>query len=99
MEAVRLTGLEARTFEVETKLTFLGIFGIFDPIRDGVPRAIRQCNGAGVDVRMVTGDHKATAIAIAKECGILRPGIDFEDSSGRLAHPFTALTGDEFRTK
>jgi Ca2+ transporting ATPase len=100
MEAVRLTGLEARTFEVETKLTFLGIFGIFDPIRDGVPRAIRQCNGAGVDVRMVTGDHKATAIAIAKECGILRPGKDFDEKAGgKLVHNDIVLEGFEFRAR
>lgn len=95
-----LTGLNAKTFKAETNLVFLGVLGIHDPIREGVPRAIKQCNGAGVDVRMVTGDHKATAIAIAKECGILRRHIDFKDVPGEaLIHQYTVMTGDEFRRK
>ena len=42
-----------------------------DIIRPEVPLAVSSCNFAGVRVRMVTGDNKVTAIAIAKECGIL----------------------------
>jgi len=102
-EAVRLTGQNAKTFKPETNLTLLGICGIHDPIRDGVPKAIQQCNNAGVDVRMVTGDHKATAVAIAKDCGILRDGIDYKsatkDSGDRLMNQFTAMTGEEFRNR
>jgi len=99
-EANKLTGLTSKTYKVELGLTLLGICGIHDPIREGVPEAIGKCNNAGVDVRMVTGDHKATAIAIAKECGILRRGIDFEDNANEtLVHPNTALTGEEFRNK
>lgn len=45
--------------------------GIKDPLRDGIQDAVRQCNEGGVTVRMVTGDNKQTAIAIAKEAGIL----------------------------
>ena len=45
--------------------------GIKDPLRDGIKRAVEICHGAGVRVRMVTGDNKNTAIAIAKEAGIL----------------------------
>jgi len=44
-----------------------------------VPGAVRSCNEAGVRVRMVTGDNKITAIAIAKEAGILREGEENED--------------------
>lgn len=40
--------------------------GIKDPLRDGIKRAVETCHGAGVRVRMVTGDNKNTAIAIAK---------------------------------
>jgi Ca2+ transporting ATPase len=99
-ESERLTGLSAKTFEVETNLTFLGVMGILDPIRTGVPKAIESCNRAGVDVRMVTGDHKATAIAIAKECGILRRKIDFRDTAKEeLIHPYTVMTGDAFRNR
>lgn len=45
--------------------------GIKDPLRDGIQDAVRMCNEGGVRVRMVTGDNKLTAIAIAKEAGIL----------------------------
>ncbi|KAI9820480.1 MAG: hypothetical protein M1826_000917 [Phylliscum demangeonii] len=55
-------------------MVFLGLVGIQDPVRKGVPEAVRQCERAGVVVRMVTGDNVATACAIAKECGILREG-------------------------
>ena len=54
-------------------MTFIGMVGIQDPLRDGVPEAVKQCQTAGVVVRMVTGDNKLTARAIATECGILQP--------------------------
>lgn len=52
-------------------LTCIAIVGIRDVIRDEVPEAIRKCNIAQVNVRMVTGDNITTAEAIAKDCGIL----------------------------
>lgn len=52
-------------------MTFLGVVGIQDPLRPGVPEAVNDCRRAGVVVRMVTGDNVETARAIAKECGIL----------------------------
>jgi magnesium-transporting ATPase (P-type) len=54
--------------------TLVCIAGIKDIIRDEVPAAVALCNEAGVRVRMVTGDNLVTAIAIAKECGILAEG-------------------------
>ena len=54
-------------------MIFLGIVGIQDPLRDGVPEAVRTCQKAGVFVRMVTGDNINTAKAIAEECGIYDP--------------------------
>jgi magnesium-transporting ATPase (P-type) len=51
-------------------LAFLGLVGIIDPVRAEVPEAVARCHSAGVDVRMVTGDHPATALAIARELGI-----------------------------
>lgn len=51
-------------------LTLVGIVGIRDPVRPEVPAAIAQCRRAGVVVRMITGDNKATAVSIAKEVGI-----------------------------
>lgn len=53
--------------------TLIAIVGIKDIIRDEVPKAVVDCNDAGVRVRMVTGDNKVTAIAIALECGIIQP--------------------------
>jgi Ca2+-transporting ATPase len=52
-------------------LVLLGIFGIQDPLRKGVPEAVQACQRAGVIVRMVTGDNISTAKAIAQQCGIL----------------------------
>lgn len=49
----------------------IGILGIKDVIRDEVEEAIRKCQRAGIKVRMVTGDNPITAVAIAKECGII----------------------------
>jgi P-type Ca2+ transporter type 2C len=55
-------------------MIFLGIVGIQDPLRPGVTEAVHTCQGAGVFVRMVTGDNLMTAKAIATECGIFTAG-------------------------
>jgi Ca2+-transporting ATPase len=54
-------------------MVFVGMVGIKDPLRPGVPEAVRTCQKAGVVVRMVTGDNRMTAEAIARDCGILQP--------------------------
>lgn len=60
------------TMNFETDgLTFLGWAALRDPPRDGVKEAIQKCHGAHVRVAMVTGDHHATAKAIAREVGIV----------------------------
>ncbi len=51
-------------------LTLLGLIGLLDPPRAGVVEAIAACHAAGIDVKMITGDHAATAEAIAQELGI-----------------------------
>ncbi len=56
---------------IETDLTFLGMSGMIDPPRIEVKPAIEKCKSAGIKTVMITGDHKITAIAIAKELGIL----------------------------
>eukprot|EP00397_Hematodinium_sp_SG-2012_P001119 GEMP01001120.1.p1 GENE.GEMP01001120.1~~GEMP01001120.1.p1 ORF type:complete len:1165 (+),score=192.32 GEMP01001120.1:54-3548(+) len=94
-EAVRLTGQSADTYQIESNLIFLGLVGIEDPIRPSVPPAIKKCNTAGIDVRMVTGDNLDTAIAIAKQCGIIRPEIDIKNDV--LTNKYVAMTGPEFR--
>lgn len=60
--------------DVFEDMTLLGIVGIQDPLRDGVVQAVKQCEDAGVMVRMVTGDNIVTASAIATQCGILKEG-------------------------
>mmetsp|Transcript_19164 Transcript_19164/g.31364 ORF Transcript_19164/g.31364 Transcript_19164/m.31364 type:complete len:1035 (+) Transcript_19164:346-3450(+) len=55
----------------ETELTCVGLVGIKDPVRPEVPSAVTECRGAGIMVRMVTGDNILTAKHIARECGIL----------------------------
>ncbi len=57
---------------LEQNLTFLGLAGMIDPIRPEVKVAVDQCRSAGVRPVMITGDHKDTAVAIAKELGIIQ---------------------------
>ena len=62
---------KAALFEdVFCDMVLLAVVGIQDPLRDGVSKAVKQCQDAGVKVRMVTGDNVMTASAIATECGI-----------------------------
>ena len=59
---------------IEQKLTFLGLVGMIDPPRPGVREAIQACAEAQVRAVMITGDHKLTAVAIAKELGLWDEG-------------------------
>lgn len=59
---------------VEYKMVFIGLVGMIDPPRREVAAAIRTCREAGIKTVMITGDHRLTALAIAKELGIYRQG-------------------------
>ena len=88
-KAMRTLGFAIQEIDndVEGPVSFIGIVGIADPVRDGVREAISTCSKqAGVRVIMVTGDVSATAIEIGKQAGL----IDDEESS--------VLTGNEFET-
>lgn len=88
-EGYRLLALGAGAGEAETELEFLGLVLLWDPPRPEVPEAIRQAQAAGIRVLMITGDHPATALAVAHEIGLTSPegpervltGLEMEEMS------------------
>ncbi len=66
---------------IENGLVFIGLVGMMDPPREEVKEAVRKCHEAGIKTVMITGDHKLTAVAVAKELGMIQSG--------------EALTGEE----
>jgi len=77
----------------EGGFTLICVAGIKDIIREEVPAAVYTCNKAGVRVRMVTGDNKITAIAIAKECGIILEGEEHDECCCMEGPEFSAYVG------
>ncbi len=75
--AQRIYDAEPASYEaddLEHELCFVGLSGMIDPVRPEVKDAITQCKSAGITAIMITGDHIDTAVAIAKELGILTEG-------------------------
>lgn len=69
--------------ELENCLTFIGLMGMIDPPREEAITAVKRCDEAGIKTVMITGDHKLTAVAVAKELGILKSdlvltGVEFD---------------------
>ena len=82
-DAMRVLGFAMRTLtalptdddeNVEFDMTFVGVTGMIDPPRKEVADSVRTCRQAGIRTIMITGDHKVTALAIAKELDIYREG-------------------------
>jgi sodium/potassium-transporting ATPase subunit alpha len=65
-----LSGPDYSTANVETRLVYLGLVALSDPVRPEVPEAIRACHTAGIRVIMITGDYALTASSIAKQIGL-----------------------------
>ncbi|HXV78571.1 MAG TPA: HAD-IC family P-type ATPase, partial [Candidatus Binatia bacterium] len=59
---------------IETNLVFMGLIGMMDPPREEAVEAVRVCRQVGIKPIMITGDHKLTAVAVARELGIYREG-------------------------
>ncbi len=82
--ALRVLAASYRTYEsapadytpdtMESELIFLGLCGMIDPVRPEVIDAVKECRAAGIRPIMITGDHRDTAAAIARQLGILREG-------------------------
>lgn len=82
-QALRVLGFAKRTLDavpeqdeedVENNLVFLGAVGMIDPPREEVIDAVATCRNAGIRTIMITGDHRVTALAIARKLGIWRDG-------------------------
>ena len=84
VHALRAIGFAYKINEIETpeeNLTFTGLLGLIDPPKQNAKKAVSDCINAGIDVKMITGDHEKTACSIASHLGIL--------TTGRI------ITGDE----
>ncbi|KAJ4184422.1 plasma membrane calcium [Fusarium falciforme] len=75
--------------DLVNNLTWIGVVGIQDPVRKGVPEAVQDCATASVSVKMVTGDNVETARAIGRECGIL--------TEENVKEKNAVMEGSEFR--
>jgi Ca2+-transporting ATPase len=66
----RFEGTEWPAEEHDFQFDFVGLLGLSDPVRAAVPPAVAECHAAGLRVIMITGDHPATALAIARQAGL-----------------------------
>ena len=84
---------ECRLKEGDNNLTLQAIAAISDPLREEVPGAVRECQSAGIDVKIVTGDTSATAIEIARQIGIWTDRLP--DGAQITGPDFAALSDEE----
>ena len=80
---------------VSTGLTFLGLQGMMDPPRPEAIEAIRVCKAAGIDVKMITGDHIDTAIAIGKQIGLISTAAESEQPIALNSPDIEALSQED----
>ena len=78
--------------DIERELTFLGLIAMIDPPRPEVKVAMQECRSAGIRSVMITGDHKNTAVAIARDLGFYE-----KDSLAYTGEELDQLTDEEFR--
>ena len=95
--AERVWPAEPSSYEaeaLESELCFIGLSGMIDPVRPEVKDAIVECRGAGIRPIMITGDHIDTAVAIAKELGIIT-----EDTYAITGAQLNEMSDEEFESK
>jgi Ca2+-transporting ATPase len=100
-DGLRVLGVARASFEAATLpgnqhdfvFEFLGLVALEDPVRKDVPQAIAECRAAGIRVVMMTGDHPATALSVARQVGL--PADAAAISGSELA----AMDDDELRTR
>lgn len=80
--------------KLESGLTFIGMVGMIDPPREEAKEAVKKCISAGIKTVMITGDHKITATAIAKELGILK-----NESEAITGAELENMTDEELKQK
>jgi len=78
---------------IENNLTFIGLIAMADPLRGDVKKAVGDCINAGIKPVMITGDHKNTAVAVARELGIFTP-----DSIALTGEELDHLDDNEFQS-
>ena len=85
-------GVDEDTDQLSKDLNVLALFGLMDPLKEGVAEAIKKVSRAGLSVIMVTGDNLDTAKAIARKAGIIQkdlsnPGDASESSIAEISDP------------
>ncbi|XP_049386489.1 putative calcium-transporting ATPase 13, plasma membrane-type isoform X2 [Solanum stenotomum] len=79
----------------DNSFILLGFVGLKDPCRPGMKKAVEDCQNAGVNIKMITGDNVFTAKAIATECGILHPNQEVDEGAVIEGVEFRSLTDEE----
>ncbi|HAL39607.1 MAG TPA: ATPase [Polaromonas sp.] len=98
---LRVLGVARASFNAEVlpdnqhdfEFEFLGLVGLEDPVRPDVPQAIAECHAAGIRVVMITGDHPATAVSVARQAGLSA------DGKVMTGVELAALSDDELRMR
>ncbi|MGE3317794.1 MAG: cation-translocating P-type ATPase [Candidatus Berkiella sp.] len=78
------SGVELPKSQQNIRFTFLGLLGLYDPLREGIPEAIQECHNAGIRVIMITGDYPSTAKAIAQQAGLSTSALITGDEINEL---------------
>ncbi|MCS7124173.1 MAG: cation-translocating P-type ATPase [Candidatus Bathyarchaeota archaeon] len=82
--------------ELESNLVFVGLLGMIDPPREEAKLAVKKCDEAGIKTIMITGDHKLTAVAVAKDLGILKTGEGDNSDLVLTGAELDAMSDEEF---